>query len=223
MIRKIAFLLVLAMSLGAHTESHAFGLGSVGKGQTQSVDASALADQQSGLVNRLVDGFKEYTAGQAQVARALGLKEEAERLESEQEALASGNVQDKDGIERTMSVSSSAQEAIEEKMAESGEISAESKAEFSKAMPYYARGTAQTIKLLPEIRKWGKSASSAVKGAGMMNAGKIKKSLGTGLFLVKKLPGYVKQARKSYASLSAFSKKNEIDTSEADALLGDDL
>ena len=186
-------------------------------------DVGALANQQAGIVQTLVAGFTEYTAGQAQIARALGLKEEVDKLESEQDALSSGNVNDKDGIERTMKISASAQEAIDKKMEEGAVLSAESKAEFSKALPFYARGTANTISLIPELTKWGTSATSAIKGGGMMGAMKIKKTLGTGMFVVSKLPGYLKNAKKSYGSLIAFSKKNEIDTSEAETLLGDDI
>lgn len=136
------------------------------KGLTSSSDAGIgdLTSQQEGIVNRLVSGMTNMTSGQAQVARALGLKDQADLLESERDALSSGNVKDKDGIKRSMKVSEDAQEAINTKMAEETVIDAEAKKEFGKALPFYARGTADTIRLLPEIKKWASSASSTMKG-----------------------------------------------------------
>jgi hypothetical protein len=193
------------------------------KKKEASVDVGSLVDQQSGIVETLVNGLEQYTSGQAIVARALGLKDEADILESEQEALGSGNVKDKGSIERSMSVTSSAQEAIEKKMEEGAILSEEAKKEFAKALPYYARGTVNSIRLLPEVKDWGVSASGAVKEAGLMKAGKLKKQFDTGMFIVKKLPKYVKTAKDSYGSMKSFFGKNEIDTSEADSLMDFDL
>lgn len=185
-------------------------------------DAGALVDQQAGIVKSLVVGFKEYTEGQAQVARALGLKDQADLLDSEQKALGGGNVNDADSIEKTLSVTADAQKAIDEKMAEGVTLSAEAKKQIAKALPSYVKGTLHTVKLLPEIKSWGESATSTIKGAGLMDIPKLKKKFGTGMFIVSKLPGYITTAKDSYSSLLAFSKKNEIDTSEAEDLLGDD-
>ena len=170
-----------------------------------------------------MNGLTEYTNGQSQVAKALGLKKQVDILDSEQDALSSGNVKDKKSIQRSMKVSTNAQKEIDKKMAEGSEISAEAKVEFRKALPYYARGTASSIALVPQVISWGSGATNAVKSGGMMGGLKIAKSLGTGIFLVKNLPGYVTSAKKSYGTMMAFSKKNEIDTSEAESLLGDDL
>jgi hypothetical protein len=170
-----------------------------------------------------VEGFTEFTTGQTQVAKALGLKDEADQLESERNALASGNISDKDSISRSIEISKSAQEAIDKKIAEGQVMDDEAKSEFSKAIPYYARGTLHSINLVPEVKDWSASAGSAIKSAGLMNAGKLKKTLGTGLFVAKELPGYVKTAKNSYQSLMAFSKANDIDVSDAESLLGDDF
>lgn len=186
-------------------------------------DLGALTGQQTEIVQTLVNGLTEYTNGQSQVAKALGLKKQVDILDSEQDALSSGNVKDKKSIQRSMKVSTNAQKAIDKKIAEGSEISAEAKVEFRKALPYYARGTASSIALVPQVISWGSGATNAVKSGGMMGGLKIAKSLGTGIFLVKNLPGYVTSAKKSYGTMMAFSKKNEIDTSEAESLLGDDL
>ena len=211
---------LLASSLPAAAQ---MGMLKKAKSLTSSSDAGVgdLTSQQTGIVNRLVSGMTNMTAGQAQILRALGLKESADKLEAESDALSSGNVKDKDGIKRSMKVSEDAQEAINTKMAEETVIDAEAKKEFGKALPFYAKGTADTIRLLPELKKWASSASSTMKGAGIRELPKLKKTLGTGLFVAKNLPKYAKKSQTSYKALSDFSKKNEIDTSEADDMLGD--
>ena len=187
------------------------------------IDTGSLIDQQAGIVETLVAGLTEYSSGQIIVAKALGLKEEADMLGSEQEALGSGNVNDKGSIERSMTVTSSAQEAIDKKIEEGAVLNEEAKQELAKALPFYARGTVYTSKLVPETKDWGIAALGSIKSAGMIEAGKLKKQLDTGMFIASKLPGYFKSAKDSYASLIAFSKKNEIDTSEADSMLDFDI
>lgn len=225
--RKSTFysvLLVVLMTFSVN-QGQAQSLGGLLKKPTASPttgnDTSNLGGQQDELVKRFVSGFENLTAGQAQAARALGLKEEADKLESERDALRSGNVRDKDGIKRTMRVTRSAQDKIDEKLAEGFVLDDEAKKELAKALPFYARGTADTIQLIPVAIKWSTSAISAIKGAGIMGALKLKKRLGTGLYIAKSLPGYVRNAKNSYQTLMAFSRKNEIDTSEAEDLLGD--
>ena len=220
---KIAVLTISMATLSVGVQ--AFGLKDISsnKSSSESVDTGDLVERQSGIVENLVAGLKEYTGGQAQVAHALGLKEEAEKLESEQDALASGNVKDESSISKTMKVSSSAQEAIDKKMAESGALSSEAKQEFAKALPLYAKGTANTYKMLPEVQSWAGSAGSAIKNSGLMGASTLKKKLATGLFVASELPDYLGTAKNSYGSLIAFAKKNEIDTSQAEDLLGDDF
>jgi hypothetical protein len=203
----------------------AFGLGDLTKEKesTGSSDVGALVEQQAGIVKSLTSGLREFTAGQAQAARALGLKDEADLLDSEQEALASGNVNDEDSIDKTMRLTAASQEAINKRIAEGVTLTAESKKELVKALPAYAKGTISTIKLLPEAQKWGTSATDAITSAGIMDAPKLKNKFGTGLFVVSKLPGYVTTAKDSYTTLIAFAKSNDIDTSEAEDLLGDDF
>jgi hypothetical protein len=236
MIKSIQILILVILVSTHSIDNYAASFGGlksklgVGKNDTEKPadeegvpSLDSLVETQSGIVKTLVAGLQDYAAGQAQVAKSLGLKEEVDKLESEQEALASGNVNDKSSIDKSMKITSSAQKAIDKKIAEGGTLSAESKVEFAKALPFYAKGTLNTIKLLPEVKDWGTSASSVIKSAGLMNAGKLKSKLDTGLFIVSKLPKYMKTAKKRNGSLMAFSKKNEIDTSKADELLGDDF
>jgi hypothetical protein len=201
-----------------------FGLGDLtsNSSASESVDTDTLIDEQAAMVSTLVAGLKEYTAGQSQVAKALGLKEESEKLEAQSEAFGSGNIST-DELDRAWGISKSGQDAIDKAVDEGVDLSDEAKEEFAKALPLYAKGTIASLKLVPDVEKWGKSATSALKGAGLMDAVKMKKSLDTGLYVATELPGYISTAKDSYTTLIAFSKKNNIDVSKAEDLLGEDF
>ena len=79
-------LLIVAVSTALFASSFPasaqMGMLKKAKGLTSSSDAGIgdLTSQQEGIVNRLVSGMTNMTSGQAQVARALGLKDQADLL-----------------------------------------------------------------------------------------------------------------------------------------------
>jgi hypothetical protein len=218
--RTLLALSAMAFILLLPTYSPA-GLKDLLKKKSKDVDISGLVQQQGSLIVSLVAGMEEYSSGQKYIANALGLKEEAEKIESEHEALASGNVNDEDSIKRSMRRSSSSQELIDQKISEGNALSEEAKGEFVKALPHYARGTAHTLNLLPQVKDWGSASAVAMKDAGLVNSVKMKRDLESGLYIAKALPDYAKNAKNSYDSLISYSRSNNIDTSVAEDLLDD--
>ena len=74
---------LLASSLPASAQ---MGMLKKAKSLTSSSDAGMgdLTSQQTGIVNRLVSGMTNMTSGQAQVARALGLKDRQTYLKAKE-------------------------------------------------------------------------------------------------------------------------------------------
>lgn len=183
-----------------------------GESQEASAGTSA-AESQDALIKRFNKALLNIVAAQEKFASAFGLAEEAAALEAEKKLLAGSP--SKDDYKRALAISDSANDKIAEKTETQAVLDVNGKAKYVEALPLYAKGSYNMVKLGPEASKWLKSAQSEIKGAGVMGMASIKKKLDVGLFIAPKLPGLIKNFSAATGKLVSYGKSNDIDTSGA--------
>ena len=171
----------------------------------------SAADAQEAIVGDFKAALGHVLQAQAQVATALGMGELAKKSRFEAARL-SGDDCAKSCLEEVTEASADGQQKIEEKMAEGSDLDANSKKELTKAFPPLLKGTLIMSKLAPKAKDWARSASSEIKGAGFTGAAKLKKKLGTGLYIVKVTPKLITEWTKTTSSFVSFGKKAGVPT-----------
>ena len=194
--------------------------GALGGNSTASSEAASAAKSQDALANRFSKALFNIVAAQEKFALAFGMAEEAAELEAQKNLLAGSP--SKDDYKRALAVSSAANEKITEATATQATLGVEGKTKYVEALPLYAKGTYNLVKLGPEASKWLKSAQSEIKGAGVMGLASLKKKLDVGLFIAPKVPGLIKNFTSASGKLVSYGKSNDIDTSGANEASFDD-
>lgn len=181
-----------------------------------SEDSSAVSAEAG--QEAIVTEFKQILSGvalaQVKVLSAYGLKDQAEALEADAN-LISGEC-DKKCLDKAVAGSKAANKEIERFDLESAQLDAEGKAMLAEAIPPLLINSYGFVKFLPKVSKWGKSAGDEMKAAGLMGAAKLKKKFDTGLFIVSKTPGVVKDIASTAKKLMTYSKQNDIKVEGAD-------
>ncbi len=203
----------------------AFGLPktpSIGGSDTSSVDVDGLVSQNSGIVKRYQSALGNLLKAQGILADALGIDEAGQRASAAAESLGKG-VADKEVLEKQTAVSTDTQKLITKKMAEGGSLNAESKKKFGQAIPPYAKGTLDGSLLVSDAVSYASNVSSAVGqlSSDPMGLMKLKDGASAGIYVGTKLPGLLKEWFGNTQSLITFGKKNNIDVSKAEGVLGE--
>lgn len=215
-----ATLFVLLFSIAASFPAQAqfSGLKALaGKGDSKPASTAAAPDAaaQDALVQRFVSAQTKSLQAQAAFANAFGLAEQVQLLEAERQALSGGAV-NVDAMKKTVSVSTAAQKAIDERLAAQPELNAESK-------KHYADGLVSLLASAVEARKLIEEASSFTSGMqslGAMQMATMGRKLMAGVWVAKESPGFAKGLYSSTTAALTFAKKSKVKTpSNADALL----
>jgi hypothetical protein len=201
---------------------YSFGLslpGSKKEASAPTVDSYAAQDA---LVKQYTVAVTDVTSSQQMFAEALGLKQEVAEIQESIDVLESGAVMDEDAIERVTASSNELNEQLQAKMAESGELSAEAKAQYSKGFLPLLKGLYETKKVGDEAQTYIGSAKQTISTASMMNKMSVTNKLSAGMYVAKEMPGFSKNLFNTSKDLFAFAKKQGIPVpDDATALAAD--
>lgn len=190
----------------------------VGSKEEESSGQSA-ADTQEAIVGDFKASLGHVLKAQGHVLKSLGMEDEAESLRAEGERL-SGEDCKKSCLEEVIEASADAEKQYQDNLSAGADLDADSKKELTKAFLPLGKGTLIMSKLGPKAKDWAKSASSEIKGAGITGAAKLKKKLGTGLYIAQATPKLIKEWTKTTSSLVSFGKKAGVPT---DGASGDEM
>lgn len=210
--KKVCIFMIFSTCLLMGTNVSAFGLKNVlGVGSKGSgVDAKSLENDQSALLKQVTAALLSLSKSQAIMANALGLKEQAAIANQNASALEAGDLTGKDDMEKKISSSQEVNDAIQVKMSESEEMSAESKVEFAKSLLPYGKGASGIVT----------SSKTATEKAESLSGTKdftVLTKLGALLSYAKKAPGLISSFTSSTGGIIKFSKANGIDTAELES------
>jgi len=220
-----AGLLMLVLIFAVSANSLAFNFPkapSLGKKKSSSLSVDGVTAQQTKLVKDYMSAELKYTEANLLMAKAFGLKEEIEALETEKEVLSQGNVMTKDEIKKHRVTSEAVRSKINKKMAEGAVLSAEGKAYYGKSLKKYFEGVIATKGLVDTAKSTLEGAKSAMTSASIMEKAKLAKTFKEALYLAPKIPGDAKLAVETGSKYVTYAKKNHVKVPKnATAALGD--
>jgi len=181
----------------------------------ESADSGASATEtQEVIVNDFKSALSLVLAAQGYVLTAVGKSDEAAAAKASAARL-SGDDCAAGCLEEVVESSKGAQQTISEATSEGASLDADGKKILAKAYKPLGKGTLKMVNLIPKTKDWAKSATSDMKSAGMMGAGKLKKKLASGLFIAKTTPKMLKTWKDTSAGLVSYGKKQGVSTEGA--------
>ena len=193
------------------------GLGDAMKGVMPGAEKSAdadgatqlsAADAQDSIVTEFREILRDVTFAQGALLTALGMKNQGDAAQADAKAM-SGACDNK-CIEEGIARSAELDKVIESAMSDADAMKAVSKEEAGKAIVPWLKAGLRTAQYIPKLGAWGKSATTEIKGAGLMGAAKMKKKFSQGLFIVSKAPGAAKKWFSTIKLAREVFKKNDI-------------
>ena len=207
MIRKTLIALAIATAFAAPAQAQFGKLKDLAGGGSSSSSSSAApseADQEA-LVRRFVSSQTHSLQAQTSFAKAFGLAEQVQLLEAERLALSSGSV-NVDQMKKSVSVSESAQAAIDERVAAKPELSAESKQHYAEGLVSLVASAAEGQKLSGESSNF----ANGMKNLGATQLATAGRKLAAGAWVAKEAPGYLKGLYSSSKAALTFAKASKI-------------
>lgn len=167
-----------------------------GLGKTLGVGGGGSSVSASQIVNNYVDGAKYVNSADVKMLRAVGLKDEADRLELQSKNLTAGAT--KDSLEEANKAQTQSSKALEERLnGEKFTMDEASKAQFSDGMADLGKGLIKYITLTKNAQgfKPGPSDLGAANSA---------------TYVVSSMPDSIKALASSLKSATDFAKTNNI-------------
>ena len=171
--------------------------------------AESAADSQDALVSQFRETLGSILLAQKYLAVAFDQADQASQLDTEISSL-EGDC-GTDCLKRVVKVSGDANKSIGKKLEAKTEINSEGKANYLLALPPYIKGTLSAKDLATAAGTWGKQATGEIKSAGMMNAPRLKKKLGAGMYVAQQTPKLVKSWAKATKQIATYAKASDID------------
>lgn len=197
-------------------------LPSLGGGQAveSAVDVSSLLSQQKGLMGRFQSAMQNMLLAQSRTLAALNLNEESQKAAAAAESYASGNVVAEDQIKRDVALSRASLEQINAAQARGEQLTSDGKQSLMAAIPHYAKGMADGVKLPKEFEKWSSVAQGGLGSlsSNPMDAIKLKDGLGEVLPVITNLPELVKVWGETTTTFVRYAKGNKLDVSEIEKI-----
>ena len=184
--KRVTIALVMIVLMAG--SSFAFGVPSFGakKAAAPAISLDAVMAAQTDLVSAYVAGNKLDLQTKSILADALGLKEQSATLLTASESINEGNAKD---IPATQAKTEDAQNAINEKMDASKELSADAKGKVGESLLTLGMSVV-SYKQAADLSKGAlDSAQSVIKSASMTDAMSLKKKLDPVLSIAPKVPG----------------------------------
>lgn len=199
---------VALAAMGIGPSAMGFGLSNLLGHHGNSDSNTQILKQQSRLVNDFTSAQKQILTSQALLVEAFGLKKQAAVLRADRKALKSGaSAQD---IEKSIGDSSKANQQIQKYQKEGVQLSAKGKKLYKKAVPYYARGLAQTIALRPDIKNFASGARKAIGSSSIVGKLSLKNKLASGMYISEHSPAYIRELQGTSVDIVTYAKKEKI-------------
>ena len=168
---------------------------------------SDLGASQQALITAFVGSQREVLQAQVLLERAYGFKDEAELLEAQQTALASGAI-DENSLKKTVELSQAANQQIASEQASKGTLTSDERAAYTASLPHFALGVVGTSRTVSDAQSF---ASSAASGGGALTgmltgADKLK----VGLYIAKVTPAYSKALYSVFKNTVMIGQKNGV-------------
>jgi hypothetical protein len=163
------------------------------------------AVQQDALVSSFVAAQGETLLAQIAFAKAFGLKQQADTLQAEHDALGKGPL-DKDGLAKLTSTTSDANAALNAKLESETIASAEGKKDYATGLGHYLRAVVQTLALTKQVQGFTASLSQG----SMFQKGQMLTKLAAGAYVAKATPGFSKVMYDTSKKAVTFATKNKI-------------
>jgi len=216
---KSISLVVGLISLFVVSNALSIGLPKVpgfGKKDEASAEAEgpSLADAEDMLLGTFNGSLDNLLAAQVLLIQSGAVKGQSAAKTAELES-ARGECKDKDCLEKKVALSNELMAATEGMEEEEVALTEEGKALYRQALPLYAAGSLEMIKLIPVAKEWLSSAMNEIKGAGFTGASKMKKKLATGMYVAKNIPKLAKAFGKSTKRVIRVGKANKIEAEGA--------
>lgn len=161
----------------------------------------AAAPGAQAFVDSFVTSYTQVITAQVYFSEALGLKDQVDLLKAEQQALGSGAV-DSDRLKKVSEVSANAQRAIEERQQAQPALDASSKDAYGKGLIALFEGVMTGREVAQNAG--GISAGIGSNPMNLVGAGR------TAAYVVKEVPGYLKNLKASAKLAMEFGKNNGI-------------
>lgn len=222
MAQGIAFKCAVVLSIGAVYPVAAgpfdsiLGGGTKTETQVATVSAEDLTKQLSALNLRLLKSSTEMTTAYEHTLRALGHKDEADKVAAEVRSWQGKN--DLNTVERATSYSAEVFAIKSEDLQKQEVLDAEAKQSIVKAVPHYARGIANAAKLPGEYQAWAKNAEATVSSmksnplSAMSSGGGLASDLADVLEVTSNLPGLISTWSETTGNFIDLAKSNKVDT-----------
>lgn len=175
-------------------------------GSASNSSSDALAAQDS-LVKSFVASQMEVLTAQSLLAQAYGLKDQAELLDAQQKALQGGAV-DTDTLEKTVDISSKANDDIAAQQSKQATLTAAEKDYYAQSLPHFARGVMGTREVIVQAEKFTSTAKGSMSGLAGLTTGMAK--LKAGVFVAKATPSYSKNLFDVFRKTMSISQSNGV-------------
>jgi len=196
-ILTIALSICAAFSLSAY----GFGFGSIpglgGGGTSGGANLSASQDQ---LVKSYVAGSKDVLNSQAEIATAVGLKDQAATCKATADALTTGAT--KDNLESADKAMSQSSKSVSDALASNPKMNADAKKHFAVGLTLLASGVLSYSGMAKDVSNF----QSGVSSASPMELEK----LSSGIYIVKSLPSNIKNLGAALNNAVNFAKSHDI-------------
>ena len=170
---------------------------------------------QDALVQQFVASQSQSLRAQTAFAKAFGLAEQVQLLEAESMALSSGSVST-DAMKKSVSVSESAQAAINARQGQQPELNAEARGHYSEGLVALLASVFEGRKLVAEAGNF----TSGMQSMGALQMASLGRKLLAGAWVAKESPGYMKGLYSSSKSALTFARAAKIDVpANADSML----
>lgn len=229
---KIALLTLSAIALVIATPAAAqFGKlgGALGSALGGGSDAATSPDQAKKELGALgvefAAAFGAMLQAESFTAKALGLKEEADKLDATAAYYSKGNVDDYGQLSRDIDVSEDARAKIDEKMRDAREVDAQAKEHLTAAVPHYASGMLHSAALPGKYTEWVNRAQATVNGASRNPLAAVSmvglvQQVPQVLTVSTKLPTLIQKWGMLTKTFVTFSEKQKVNTGDLSAKIG---
>lgn len=210
-LKPAALALCLSAALFAGSAYAGFHLPQLGS------SSAAAAPNEDAMVQSFVQSQGEILAAQVLLAKAYGLKDQAEACEAQATALKSSGV-DTDTLKKTVDVSNSANAAIAAQQDKQAALTTQEKTYYAQSLPHFAVGVLGTRQVVEDAEQFAGAARGSM-GLSALSGGATK--LRAGMFIAHAMPSYSKNVYEVFRKTVEIGRNNGVQVpSDATAALG---
>jgi hypothetical protein len=141
------------------------------------------------------------------LAQAYGLKDQAKLCDDQQKALQSTSL-DTPTLEKTVDISSKANDEISAQQAKQTTLTTEEKEYYAQSLPHFAKGVLGTHDVIVQAEKFTSTAKGSMSGLSGLTTGMTK--LKAGAFVAKSTPSYSKNLFDVFRKTMTISQNNGV-------------